>query len=98
MSALLAHDGHRWGDGGFFLLGWLVPLILLAALAGLVFWAVTRAASGDRRRPVAPTPAGIDPAVSELRARYASGELTREDFLRMSADLGGTPSSPDSPP
>jgi uncharacterized membrane protein len=31
---------------------------------------------------------GIDPALHELRLRYARGELTREEFLERSHDLG----------
>src|SRR5207245_7964133 len=39
--------------------------------------------------PVHPMPPGFDAALNEARMRYARGELSREDFLRISEDLGG---------
>jgi putative membrane protein len=51
----------------------------------------------------APTPRpATDQALSEARLRYARGELTREQFLQISMDLGGdvvyTPAPPAPPP
>jgi hypothetical protein len=88
--------------------------VLVAALTGLVVWAVMRSSrpvaasvplSGPL--PAAPPPAttvpvggplaaqapgtppaGIDPALEAARMRYASGEMTRDEFLRVSRDLG----------
>lgn len=94
--------------------GWFLPLLLVAALTGLVVWAVMRssrpvAASAPLSGPLpaAPPPAtavpiggsvaaqapgtqpaGIDPALEAARMRYASGEMTRDEFLRVSRDLG----------
>lgn len=83
------HGGH-----GFPVLGWLVPLLLLALVVGLVAWALLRARDG-RHVPVAATPApSVDVALAELRLRYARGELPREDFLRISTDLGAPPPPP----
>jgi hypothetical protein len=41
---------------------------------------------------------GADPALAELRLRYARGDVSREDFLRTSADLGGSEPAPVEPP
>nr|WP_086002920.1 SHOCT domain-containing protein [Nocardiopsis salina] len=37
---------------------------------------------GDRE-----VPAGMDPALAELRMRYARGEIGREEFLQRKIDL-----------
>jgi uncharacterized membrane protein len=59
-----------------------------------------------RNRPVAPSPEpttaayvpaqapGRADAMEVLRLRYAKGEISREEFLGMSADLGGGPARP----
>jgi uncharacterized membrane protein len=39
-----------------------------------------------------------DGAMEALRLRYAQGEITREEFLQVSQDLGGTDSPPPAPP
>jgi hypothetical protein len=45
-----------------------------------------------------PVGAGVDPALAALRLRYARGELSREEFLRTSADLGAPPPADGPPP
>lgn len=77
------HGGGWWAVGALL---WL--LVLAAAVAGVVFLALR--ASG---RPIGggrPAPAGpaVDPAASELRLRYARGEVGRDEYLRTAADLG----------
>ena len=39
----------------------------------------------------------LDNAVDVVRMRYAKGEIDRDDFLRISADLGGAPEPPPVP-
>jgi uncharacterized membrane protein len=82
---------------GFF--GWLVPLLIVAILVGAAVWVVSRA---TRERPPAvppvgwmpPQPAASDPALEHARMRYARGEITRDEFLRMWSDLGGAIDTP----
>jgi uncharacterized membrane protein len=84
------HMTHAWWGG------WEVVLIalLLAALIGVVIWGVlrmTRAPSvttGVATVPMTPRPDG---ALSELRLRYARGEIERDAFLQASEDLGEGP-------
>ena len=38
------------------------------------------------------------PSDGGLRARYASGEMSRDDYLRIVGDLTGVPQTPPSPP
>jgi putative membrane protein len=78
----------------------LLPLFLLVVLAGVVVWGVLRLTS--RGTPLMagvgdPTPMPpYDPALEELRVRYARGEVDRIEYLERSADLGG-PTIPDAP-
>ncbi len=73
------------------------PEGIVSMVAYLAFWAVVVAVAKremDARWPrdtVRPAPG--DPAVEALRARYARGEVDRETFLTMLADLAaGSPS------
>jgi uncharacterized membrane protein len=82
------HGGAEWH--------WLVPLLFLIALTAMFAWMVLQA----RRRPAAAVPGGtpaVDPALEELRLRYARGEVSREDFVAAEADLRGPAPAP-SPP
>jgi putative membrane protein len=87
-SGRFAHHGWWWGFWGHF-----IPFILFLLLVGLVVWAVLRVS----RRGFGPGPgsAGFapvfarDPALEEVRLRYARGEMSREEFVQRSWDLGG---------
>jgi putative membrane protein len=89
----MQHD--TWWQGGFHLL----PLLLFAVFIGVLVWGILRlssqgafaAASGPAGPMPAAGPPARDPALEELRVRYARGELDRNDFLERSADLGGPP-------
>ena len=87
----------------------LIGLLLVAAIVAVVFVLVMRIA--ERRWPATavigpapvaaaspppppPTPA-VDPAVAQLRMRYANGEVTRDDYVRMASDLGAPVASSD---
>jgi hypothetical protein len=86
------HHGAWWG----FL--HLLPFLLFLVMIGVVIWAVLRFTS----RPVMAGAAGVvdtplghaamaparDPAIEELRIRYARGELGRDDFSQRMRDLG----------
>ncbi|HTG46639.1 MAG TPA: hypothetical protein VK646_03170 [Actinomycetota bacterium] len=81
------HVHHGWGVVHF-----LVPLVMFLIVIGVVVWAVLYLTS--HRTPAAVAAAGPpprDPAMEELRIRYARGELPHEEFLQRSVDLGGAP-------
>ena len=91
--------GHAWWPG---FAAWLIPLLFLVVLVAFGIWAVRRRIS-DASRPMA-VPAGaaavapvaLDPALHELRLRYARGEVDPDEFARRSRDLGGE--GPEPPP
>ena len=73
------------GFGGMGLLGGIIGLILnLAILTGivvLIVWAVKRFTAGNA------APGGQSPR-EILQARYARGEVTREQYQQILSDLG----------
>jgi putative membrane protein len=76
---------HHGGGSAWF--GWFVPMVVLAVLAVGVAVLVLRLMRTHPGLP--PAAPAVDPALTELRLRYARGEVSREDFLAISADLGG---------
>ena len=87
------HDG-MWGLGG----SWLAMLLMLAlwglVLAGIVVgiialvrWASSQGGGGTTAGP-GETPLDI------LKARYARGEITREQFHDMKRDIAGETHTP----
>ena len=72
---------------GIIVLVLLVALLVLAVLASVRFW---------RTRPgyTGPTHAGsrqgqaVDPALTELRLRYARGEITSDEYAQRANYLG----------
>lgn len=70
-------------SGGMMGLGWLmmlIPLLLILGLVLLVVWLI--------RRPVEPTSASdTEPPLRILQRRYARGEIGREDYEQLRADL-----------
>lgn len=89
LAVWLGGRGFRpWDYGvGLRLLALLMFFAFLALLiVGVVLLWQRNARSGAGSRP--------DGALDTLRMRYARGEMTREEFLQASADLGG----PEPPP
>lgn len=83
---------HGYGWGGWGWVGWLVNLIItLGVIAGvllLVVWLVRRAGTGNSGSGIG-YPARSQPTAREiLQARYARGEITREEYQQMLADIG----------
>lgn len=89
----------RFIDGGYTVWGvtlQLLPLILFTVAIGVVIWAVLRLSE----RPAqamgvalgSPRPT-TDPALEELRLRYARGDMSREEFMDRGKDLGAHPGS-----
>lgn len=70
------HDGMGW----WMLFG---GLLWIAFWVSIV-WLLVSAFRPERRR------AAEDDALAIARARYARGEISREEFLRLQADLTGT--------
>jgi uncharacterized membrane protein len=75
----------------------LLGLLIVAAIVALIAFLLLRLyrrwqpATGAVAGPSATAIGAMDPALSEVRLRYARGEVSRDDFLRISADLTGTP-------
>jgi putative membrane protein len=96
----------RYGPGfhhGPHVLAWLFFALLVAALVlGIV--ALVRSWNRPRRGllgPYAPLHQHgppPDPAVHELRTRYARGEVDRDEYLRRMSDLGYPIPDAGSPP
>ncbi|MDP2833338.1 MAG: SHOCT domain-containing protein [Pseudomonadota bacterium] len=73
---MYGYDHFGMGLGGFgMILVWIVPLLLLVLLF--------RRYSGGREDRQDKT------ALEILEARYARGEIDREDYQKRRADLGG---------
>lgn len=83
---------HFHHDGGH-PFAWLLFVLLLVAVAALVVIAVRALLAGRGvATPVGALPAArADEALATARMRYARGEIGRDDFLRISEDLGGPP-------
>jgi uncharacterized membrane protein len=88
--------GEHHGGGGWH---WIVPLLFLLVLAALVAWTVLQARRTPRAVAIAPGgAAAVDPALAELRLRYARGEVSRDEFVATEADLRGLAAAPAPPP
>lgn len=89
---------HHLHHGGWAVLGFAVHLLFWAAVIGLLAFLVLRLI----HRPV-PHDAMLswrpptDSALEQARFRYARGEISRDEYFRIGADLGG-PRPFDAPP
>jgi uncharacterized membrane protein len=83
------------GHHGTHPLAWLLFFVLLALIVAAAVWLVLRLAGRRPLLPVAPTAMSSGPqadgALETLRLRYARGEIDRDEFLRVSGDLGAAP-------
>jgi len=89
----------RHGPG---VLGWLffvvfVVMAVLVAVAVVRWW---RSPGHDRATThTRPLPgSGIEPALAELRMRYARGEITWEEYAQRATNLGYPVHGPGGPP
>ena len=79
----MPYYGGGLGVGGM-LFGLLAGLLVLLALAAILYWLLRRAP----RSSVASTPAVLALSPQEVASlRYARGELTREQYQQLLADL-----------
>jgi uncharacterized membrane protein len=76
-----AHHGHP------FL--WVVVLLLFLALIAFAVYFLVRMTRGAAAAPAATVPG--DAALESVRMRYARGEIDRDEFIRVSTDLGAPP-------
>ena len=86
----LVNDPWTWGRG--FAVRWVAWFLFMAFLALLALGVALlwRRGAGDANDE---GNAG-DQALDAVRLRYAQGEMTREEFLQVTKDLGG----PEPPP
>jgi len=91
-----------FGPGG----GWypIVHLIFwFAVLAGLIALAIflvrrVEHGHGPHTHAGPPIPRPADAALEQVRSRYARGEITRDEYVQLMQDLGGTTPIPPPPP
>lgn len=89
-------SGFGWngfcGFGNLGGAGWIINLVLtvgiLIGLVVLVVWAVRRIAPGSQlSASTSGSSSGLVAARDILQARYASGEITREQYQQMLEDI-----------
>jgi uncharacterized membrane protein len=89
------HFAQPWWQGFF---GWFIPVLMVAVLIGLVVWAMLRLTAPARLAtaggPGAVTVRRNDGALDLVRTRYAQGEITRDEFVQLSNDLGEPVAAP----
>lgn len=77
-------------DHGPHLLGWLIFAVLVALLVVGVLALLARSGRTPALLPATRTEPATDPTAI-LRVRYARGEISRDEFLQASEDLGLPP-------
>ena len=70
--------------GGFGLIGLIINIVIIVGIVLLVVWAVKRFAGGTSNLI---QPAGSQSPREILQARYARGEITRDQYQQMLSDL-----------
>lgn len=93
MASVVVYGPPVAGAGG--VLAGLLWLGLFAAFVGLIAWAVMGMVTHEHRAEagalaVAPV-YGEDDALAAARARYAGGEIDREQYFQVVEDLTGVP-------
>jgi putative membrane protein len=76
--------GGMMGYGGFGLIGLLFNLVIIVGIVILIVWAVRRFSSGSGNSNQI---FGNQSPRDILQARYARGEITREQYQQMLQDL-----------
>jgi len=78
-EAMNMYEGHWLGFGGGFM--WLVWILIIVA----VVWVIKSAASSGTG--TTQPPSSHESALEILKARYARGEITAEEYQRMRKEL-----------
>jgi putative membrane protein len=90
LDRLRDHGAQAWGwSSGLHTV--LLLLAIAALVVGILVLLQQRRATATpipSSTPTPPTTMPPDPALAELRQRYARGELDRDDYLQRAADLG----------
>jgi hypothetical protein len=92
-------DGGFAQHGGTSTLAWVIfalQLLMLAGLAVLIVRAFTRrgprfAGPPAGARQFTMKPGGPPDPLTHVRMRYANGDISRDEYLQVTKDLGGTP-------
>ena len=72
---------------------WLVLLVVFVALIVFAVYSLVRLTRSGGTTAAAAPPAG-DAALESVRMRYARGEIDRDEYIRVSTDLGAQPPLP----
>lgn len=80
--------GWGWPWGGMMFVGPLFLLVPVLLIVLLVYALTERSRGGSERDPVAGH-ASEPGALAVAERRYAAGEITREEYLRIKEDLEG---------
>ena len=94
MVDLMGHDGME--PFGFFPFGLMSAsgsLLILAGVIVLAIW-VFRAIAGSARLAPPPQPAMAEAPRDILARRFASGDITAEEYQRARDLIGGSPAPP----
>lgn len=67
-----------WFNGGFGGFGWIMP-ILMIVFWGLIIWGIIALVRGVNRHGCCSSDSS-ESAIEILKRRYASGEITKEEF------------------
>jgi uncharacterized membrane protein len=87
------HEGGRFDGIGPF--EGLIGLLVVGLIAAGVVALIVSLARSNRIQSVStyPAPPPRDPALEAVRMRYARGEISREEYAAVAADLEGRPAS-----
>ena len=84
----MGHDGEMDGGTMDMMSGMMGPWMVLWALIGLALLALVIVATVWLAKRVSPGPSQSGAGVDEiLRRRYAAGEISQEDYIRIRSDL-----------
>jgi uncharacterized membrane protein len=88
-----AQHGHEAGTSS---IEWAIFGLTIAILVGVVLLLADRCRHRHRHSHGWGQHGGFDKPLAILRLRYSQGEITRDQYLQASRDLGATPDSADS--